>query len=196
MWITKLKWRLDQNKILGQSLWTRYLIIARDLISREFAVRWYYKKHNFEPFWWWIILGKHKEYALAMGILQSCTKPAIFAFSIISLDWDDTGIWNPSSGNQGLIYLIYPILWLLVTCGRKEPDHQQSLYWPVSWNIPPLVSGPLFNERTDVSAQDLVKSRSREIGVYTFPIAPTMVLWYYVYHSKKCQIRILFVFIC
>ena len=31
--------------------------------------------------------------------------------------------------------------------------------------------GPLFTKRTDVMPQDLVKSRSRGIRIYTFPIA-------------------------
>ena len=34
-----------------------------------------------------------------------------------------------------------------------------------------FTSGPLFTKRTDVLAQDLVKSRSRAIRVETFPIA-------------------------
>ena len=34
-----------------------------------------------------------------------------------------------------------------------------------------LVPGPLFTKRTDVFPQDFVKSRSREIWIYTFPIA-------------------------
>ena len=35
--------------------------------------------------------------ALAMEILQSCTNPSIFSFSVIFQHWDDAGSWNLSS---------------------------------------------------------------------------------------------------
>ena len=35
----------------------------------------------------------------------------------------------------------------------------------------PKDTGPLFTKRTDFLPQDLVKSRSREILVYSFPVA-------------------------
>ena len=38
------------------------------------------------------------------------------------------------------------------------------------WKLP-VKSGPLFTKRTDILLQDLVKSRSREIGYYDDPIA-------------------------
>ena len=50
--------------------------------------------------------------------------------------------------------------------------NQHHNFWMIKSNVfPNNDSGPLLTKRTDVLPQDLVKARSREIKVWTLPVA-------------------------
>ena len=77
---------------------------------------------------------------------------------------------HQSSASLAFVWGIHRDRWIPRTKGQLRGKCFHLMTSSCVQKVLIIASGPLFTKRTDVFPQDLVKSRSREIHVYTFTI--------------------------